>query len=138
MGIIRFEPCASIRADGSIPLPSSILIFMLLLFMGCATVPKIDRCSTQDDIRFVVLEGFEVVHDSCVDDLEAVSWKTEIEVCRDKIWTGTNLWCYWNGCGYKLVQQEGEEEDISIVGFFRTLDQIKEFIEITMPMVRKN
>ena len=114
-----------------------LLLVLLIFLASCATIPKADRCNSEDDIRFVVLKGYEVEHNSCIDDLIAVTWKTVIEVCNDGSWRGTNLWCYWNGCRYKLIQQN-EGESITVIGKFRNLEQMKEFIKITMPMVRKN
>lgn len=112
-----------------------ICLLGMLAMLGCATVPKVDRCATENNIRFVTLVGSEVEHKSCYD-MDIVTWKNVVEVCRNGVWRGSNLWATWNGCRYMLVQQNGPE-DITIVGYFKNFEQMKEFIEITMPMVEK-
>lgn len=106
------------------------LIFLLFL-TSCASSP-IKNCN-KNDIQFVVLKGFEIEHQSCMG-LTAIAWKTIIRLCEDDKWKDTNLWCYWNGCKYKLYQQN--KEGISLIGYFKTLNQMEEFLKITMPMTR--
>ena len=138
MGISSLENCAigdePVRVR-FLYLPKLLLVLLIFL-TSCATIPT-DRCGIENDIRFVILEGYSVEHNSCIDNLVAMSWKTVIEVCENGRWKGTNLWCFWNGCRYKLIQQ-GEGEKITVVGYFKNFKQMKEFIKITMPMVRKN
>lgn len=138
MGIIRLEPCASIRVDGSTPLPSStltIVYILILLFMsGCAGFQVKESCP-QEDIRFVLLDRFSVEIESC-GGMDVVVWKIEIEVCYSNIWTGTNLWTHWDGCGYKLWQENSDTDELRYIGRFKNLKRLKEFLEITMPMTR--
>jgi hypothetical protein len=111
------------------------LFLVLLILTGCATIPK-NTCSTPGEIQFVVLKGFEIEHDSCVNDLVAISWKIEINICENGKWKETNLWTYWTGCRYKLIQQN--KDGIFVIGKFKTLDNMREFLKITMPMTRIN
>lgn len=105
---------------------------MLIFLSSCATVPK-NSCSPEG-VHFIILKGFEVEHDSCLG-LKAISWKIEINLCENGKWKTTNLWSFWNGCRYKLIQQN-KNNTIDIIGKFKTLDDMKRFLEITMPMTR--
>jgi hypothetical protein len=110
-----------------------LFLVLLILLTSCATLPK-ENC-TQDDIQFIILKGFSVEHKSCLD-LDALSWKIEIRVCEDNKWKKSNLWSYWNGCRYKLWQDIEGSNELLYIGKFKTLDKMKEFLEITLPMTK--
>lgn len=113
--------------------------YILLTFLVCcASVSpshkNVETC-LEGKIRFVTLVGSEVEHTACGSDLTVVVWKTAIRVCDKGKWKGTNLWTVWDGCAWKLVQEEGGG-NISIVGRFKKLGDLESFLEIMLPMVR--
>ena len=119
------------------------LFLVLLLFLtSCAslhTKPSPTLCEDwmkTGDIQYVILEGFEIEHDSCIHDLIAISWKIEINLCEGDILKRTNLFTYWDGCGYKLYQEKDNFKDVLFIGRFPNLDKMEEFLKITMPMTR--
>jgi hypothetical protein len=112
-----------------------LILVLLILLTSCATLPLKESC-TLGDIQYVILEGFEMEHDSCIHDLVAISWKIEINVCENSIMKRTNLFTFWDGCGYKLYQEEDNFKDIMFIGRFPNLDKMEEFLKITMPMTR--
>ncbi len=118
-----------------------LILVLLILLTGCATLPPVDKyCGVPGEIQFTINVGFELEHKSCVHDLEAISWLITIAVWdKDcKILT-TNLVSWWNGCVYQLYQlTDNNWDDILYIGRFKNLKQMEEFLEITMPMTEKS
>jgi len=113
-----------------------LILVLLILLISCTTLPPLKESCTSGDIQYVILEGFEMEHDSCIHDLVAISWKIEIYICENTKWKRTNLFTFWDGCGYKLYQEKDNFKDILFIGRFPNLDKIEEFLKITMPMTR--
>jgi hypothetical protein len=111
----------------------TIIIGLVLFFLtSCATTPKSARaphqyCSEEWNVRFITLEGFEVQHKSCTG-MDVVTWKVEIWVCEDNEWKNTNLWTVWDGCDYKLIQQNNDNT-VDIMGYYENLDMLKKFLK---------
>lgn len=133
MGISSLENCAigdePVRVR-FLYLPKLLLVLLIFL-TSCATVPTKSTCSPEG-VHFVVLEGFEVEHESCLG-LKAISWKIEINLCENGKWKTTNLWSFWNGCRYKLIQQN-KDNTIDVLGKFKKLDDMKRWLEISMQL----
>ena len=109
-------------------------LFLLFLLTSCATLPVEKECAAPGEIQFTINVGFEVEHESCITNLETISWLITISVqgdeCKDR---STNLVTYWNGCVYKLWQIN-TPNDWVYVGRFKDLDTLGEFIKVTRPI----
>ena len=108
-------------------------LFLLFLLTSCATLPVEKECAAPGEIQFTINVGFEVEHESCISDLETISWLITISIwddeCKDR---STNLVSYWNGCRYELWQIDSPDDWV-YVGRFKNLDTLGEFIKVTRP-----
>ena len=109
-----------------------LFLVLLIFLISCASLPVEKPCE-QWDIRFIVLEGFEVQHKSC-DDMDVVTWKIDINVCDEGKWKTTNLWSTWDGCDYVLYQQF--DKDIDFLGYFSNLDKMEKFLKANLYKAR--
>ena len=73
--------------------------------------------------------------------MEASSWMITFEIYeKDCTLTKTNLFAYWDGCKYVLVQVvpiNDTQSEMTIVGRFKSIDQIQEWIKITNGWIGK-
>jgi hypothetical protein len=109
-------------------------LFLLILVTSCATLPVEKECAAPGEIQFTINVGFEVVHKSCISDLETISWLITISICDNEcINRSTNLVTYWSGCMYKLWQIDSPDEWV-YVGSFKDLDTLGDYIKVARPI----
>jgi len=105
-----------------------LFLVLLIFLVSCASLP-IEKPCKQWDSRYETLDFF-VQHKSCRG-YDIVTHKVKIDVCYDGEWKTTNIWATWDGCDYKLIEQDGK--NIKILGYFRNFEKIGDFLKEELP-----